>query len=888
MKPNIFHCLLLLFSCLVGISHATSQPYFRWDSLPNIPVAPGEDKQYGLAGAFVGLHENVLILAGGANFPEAPPWEGGMKKWWKDIYVLQKKEGETYEWVIAGQLPLPAAYGVSIETDRGLVCIGGNQSKDILDKVWILSWDVKQQRITQDTLPSLPYPLANMAGAKIGEKIFIAGGESKQGPGKHFLELDLSSPETVQKGWKELPAWPGPQRTHCMAVSQSDGVQTCLYLMGGRYARKDSVSKLMSDAYKYDPTSHTWSTLPPISDEHGNEYTLSAAPAISLGTSHVLILGGAEGNKLNELEEMGASIASSSSETVRDSLIAIEREMLIQHQGFSQHIFAYHTITNTWVLLDKLPENSQVTTTAVRWGDDIVIPSGEISPGVRTPEMLVLSPSKDAHFGLTNYIVLGLYLSILVGLGVWFARKQTSIQDFFKAGNRIPWWAAGISIFATQLSAITFMAVPAKTYLTDWTYFVLIMTILLAAPFIIRFFLPFFRRLDITTAYEYLEKRFNLATRITGSLLYLAFQLGRLGIILLLPALALSVVTGLDVYLCVFLMGGLSILYTVLGGIEAVIWTDVLQTFVLLGGAIIVLIYIPFHVEGGISSAIDLALDANKLRLWDLTWDLSTPTIWVIVIGGFTGNVIQYGSDQTVVQRYLTTKDEQSAANSIRLGAWMAFPSAFIFVSLGTALYVFFHSNPKALPISLENPDAIFPWFIATQLPVGVSGILIAAIFAAAMSSLDSSMNSVASVITTDYYKRLFVPKSETHYLNFARIVTLIAGICGTLLALYMARGGVTSLWDQFNLIVGLFAGGLGGIFVLGIFSREAHGLGAMMGLILSGGIQYVISQFTETHLLLYSTTGFVSACIFGWVFSKLIPGKTKDLKGLTYYTLKS
>ncbi len=874
----------MLYCCY---SQAQHKPTFEWSELPALPPAPGQELQPGLAGAFVGIHGDVMIVAGGANFPDALPWRGGAKKWWRDIFVLNKKAHRKYKWIHAGQLPQKAAYGVSISTEMGVVCIGGNHERGILDKVWLISWDKSSQSILIDSLPDLPLPLANMAGTLTEQQVYIMGGESIDGPGKYCYRLDLTSPETIQKGWKSLPSWPGPPRTHGMAVAQQDGSSIGVYLLGGRYARRDSTSKWLSDGYVYDTRIGSWESIPPLSNGEGEGRTISAAASLATGASHILILGGANGRLFNRLEQLSIDIDRAFDNAVRDSLRRLQDSLLVHHPGFSREILAYHTITQTWVVLDTLPSGSQVTTTAILWDDQLLIPSGEISPGIRTPRILLGTPVKNTRFGTVNYIVLIVYLTLLVGLGVWFARKQTTVNDFFKGGNRIPWWAAGISIFATQLSAITFMAVPAKTYSTDWAYFVLILTILLVAPIIIRYFLPFYRRLNMTTAYEYLEKRFNLSIRIVGSLLYMMFQLGRLGIILLLPALALSVVTGMDVFLCIVLMGGLSILYTVLGGIEAVIWTDVLQSVVLMGGALIVLFSIPFYIDGGLEGMIDIASQSQKLKLWDLSLNFSHPTLWVIVLGGFTGNLIQYGSDQTVVQRYLTTRDEASAANSIRLGAWMALPSAVTFVSLGTALYIFFHEYPGELPVMLDNNDAIFPWYIATQLPVGISGLLIAAIFAAAMSSLDSSMNSVATVVTTDFYKRLFAPQSESHYLIFARIITLLTGLAGTYLALYIAEGGVTSLWDQFNVIVGLFAGGLGGIFVLGIFSRKAHGKGALVGLLLSGIVQFYISRFTDIHLLLYTATGFVSAWLLGWIFSWILPSKRKDITGLTFDTIR-
>ncbi len=385
-----------------------------------------------------------------------------------------------------------------------------------------------------------------------------------------------------------------------------------------------------------------------------------------------------------------------------------------------------------------------------------------------------------------------------------------------------------------------------------------------------------------------MEKRFNLPTRLLGASLYILFQVGRLAIVLLLPSLALTVVTGFPVEYCILLMGLLSIGYTVLGGIEAVIWTDVLQTIVLLGGAIMVLVLIPFQLESSWGEIGEVLSQYEKVKLWDLSLDMTGPTLWVILLGGFMGNIFQYGTDQTVVQRYLTTKNEHQAARSIRLGAWMSLPATLIFIPLGTMLFLFFRENPTSLPLSLDNTDAIFPWYIYTQLPSGVSGILIAAIFAAAMSSLDSSMHSVSTVLTTDFYKRLFPPKSDRRYMRIAQGITCLTGLIGISLALYMARSGISSLWDQYNLIIGLFVGGLGGIFVLGIFSQKAHGLGALIALVLSAWIQYLISQFTPIHFLLYTATGFASSFVLGYLISWLFPAADPSNTRLTYKTLQA
>ncbi|GAB5554242.1 MAG: sodium/solute symporter [Saprospiraceae bacterium] len=871
--------LLLFLSLITYADDAHSAIRFEWSELATIPPANGRSVQPGLAGAFTGVHNNAFIIAGGANFPEGGVWEGGTKVYHQDIYILEKIGEDKYKWFEEKLFSLPqkVAYGLTIATDKGLVCIGGMDDTGSFNTAFLLKWNTKKKEIETEQLPALPFPFANMSGGKIGNSLYVAASDDNK-ERKYFLSLDLSK---VEEGWKELPVWGGLPRTHAVGVVQNNGEVECFYLFKGRFKGEKSTSTMHSDSWVYNPTVNEWEEL-----KTGSSFPLAAGTGIAVGANHILLFGGDDGTIFNKLEQLGTEINSASDTSSLKKITAKRDAILKTHPGFSKDIWAFHTITQTWTKIDTLPTESQVTTTALKWGDQILIPSGEIAPCIRTPKIKSVMLSNNTSFGTLNYIVLLVYLMILIGIGFIFSKNQHSTDDFFKGGNRIPWWAAGLSIFGTQLSAITFMAIPAKTFATDWLYFFLMMTIIMVSPFIIRYFLPFYRRFNLTTAYEYLELRFNLSTRLLGSSMYIFLQLGRLGIVLLLPSLALSVVTGIDVYACILTMGILSILYTVLGGIEAVIWTDVVQVIVLLGGAFISLILLYFNLDSNdISTSISTF---QKMKVFDFELSFSNPTLWVVLIGGFAANIVQYGSDQTVIQRYLTTKDEKSAAKGIMTGAWLALPATLIFFSLGTLLFVYYRSNPELLNPVLDKTDAIFPWYIINSLPQGVSGLLIAAVFAASMSSLDSSMNSVSTVVTTDFFRRLRPLGSETAYLKMARRITVIIGIIGTGLALMMASWGISSLWDQFNLIVGLFAGGLGGIFVLGIFSKKTNGAGALIGLIASGLCQYFIKEYTNVHLLMYAFTGMFSSITIGYLASMFL-GKNEDKKmQYTYHNLKN
>ncbi|MCF7973233.1 MAG: sodium/solute symporter [Phycisphaerae bacterium] len=736
-----------------------------------------------------------------------------------------------------------------------------------------------------------------MAGARVGDHVYVAGGHDGQAETRIFWRLDLSKKET----WEALNPWPGPQRSHLVAGAQHDGAAECLYIFSGRYHDSETGWQCLTDSYKYDPQAGTWTKVADVGTNVSDHQPVCvmAAPGIKVGANHIAVFGGAPGDLLVEVEQTLPreieTLRAAGRQQEADVLQSKRWDLYTRHPGFSRDILVYHTITDTWTALGTFPESevrglpvgSQVTTNAVSWGGDLVIPSGEVRPGVRTPKIWMASPAPRHSFGTLNTLVVALYLGALVAMGVYFSTRERSTDDFFKAGGRVPWWAAGLSIFGTQLSAITFMAIPAKSFATDWTWLMINASIIGVAPLIVLFFLPFYRRLNVTTAYEYIEKRFNVVVRVTASAMFMVFQFARIGIVLYLPSIAISVVTGVDIRLCIGIMGVLSIVYTVMGGIEAVIWTDVIQVFVLLGGAVLVLVMIPGRVQGGVGGMMALAEAADKLRLFDFHFSVRHPTFWVLLLGGSGASLISYGSDQTVIQRYLTTRDETGAARSIWTNALLTLPASLIFFGLGTALFVFFKSHPETLSATLENTDAIFPWFIVTQLPAGVAGLLIAGVFAAAMSSLDSSMNSVATAFTTDFYQRFNPSVQDRTCLTVARLVTGLVGLSGTAFALTMATWDINSLWAQFAKYIGLFGGGLGGLFMLAIFTRRANSRGAMAGFLASAVIQYGLNVNDTVHGVLFAVTGMVTCFVIGYAASLVMPGDHKDLTGLTVYSLK-
>ncbi len=853
-----------------GIDNGTG--YLDWQSLPDLP------ESLGVAGPFVGVHQDVLIIAGGANFPQ-PVWESG-KQWLGKIWVLEKlqmsgKQLEaSYQWIDAGTLDTSIAYGASVSTEEGVICIGGCDSGQVFDGVFCLTWDPQTRSLTKKDLPSLPVSCAYTSAAKIGDTIYVAGGQAGTDLDtamNNLWSLDLSEEGSHDFCWKTLPSWPGPSRAFNLTVAQHNGITDCIYVISGRRIDKDvdhAETKFLRDVYEFNPLNAMAG-----SENKGNPWRkrediptcVMAGTGIHVGQSHIFVLSGADG-----------------------SLFFKGSELKDTHPGFPKRAWAYHTITDTWIPAGPTPAN-QVATVPVKWGNSFIIVSGEIRPRVRSPKIWQITPvTIKKTFGIVNFTTLGLYLFAMVAVGVYFSVRNKNTDDFFRGGQRLPGWAAGLSIFATMLSSITFVAIPAKVYATDWTFFVVNMMTIAVTPFVMYLILPFFRRIDATSAYEYLEKRFHVFARLFASLSFVLFQIGRMAIVMFLPALALSAITSLSVHQCILIMGVLSIIYCTMGGLEAVIWTDTIQTFVLLGGAFLSLVIIVTNIEGGLSEFFAMAHENTKFHT--INWDFGSRSfmataLWVMVIGGIGQSLVPYVSDQAVVQRYLSVRDIRAARKSILTNAIIILPATLLFFSVGTALFVFYKLHPEKLDPTYQN-DAVFPLFIARQLPIGISGLVVAGIFAAAQSTVSTSMNSISTVVVTDFVKRFSLLKTEKGYLNLARFCTFLFGTLGTALALLFASADIKSLWELFMSVLGLFGASMCGLFLLGIFTRRVGVAAALLGAVIGTVLLFLIQWKTDISVLLYASIGITVCMMSGYLLSFVVPEKPKDLTGLTLYTI--
>lgn len=430
-------------------------------------------------------------------------------------------------------------------------------------------------------------------------------------------------------------------------------------------------------------------------------------------------------------------------------------------------------------------------------------------------------------------VMLGYTVGIVV-FGASFYFRNKSSNDFTTGGGRIPAWALGMSIFATFVSSISFLALPGKAYQADWNSFVFSLSIPIAALVAVKFFVPLFRSIGSVSAYSYLETRFGPWARVYASSCYLLTQFARCGSILFLLALPLNALLGWDINLIIIVTGVLVMVYSMMGGIQAVVWTDAIQGIVLIGGALACLAVLVFSLPGGVATFFEVGSAHNKFSLGSFDWNLSEATFWVILVYGLFINLQNFGIDQNYVQRYITAKTEKDAVFSTWFGSLLYVPVSLLFFLIGTALFVYYQTFQEKLPPELhptEMADRVFPYFIVHGLPQGVTGLLIAAIFAAGMSTISTSLNSGATIVLTDFYKRFFrKDASEKQSMTMLYISSAVIGVVGIVAALAMTK--VASTLDAWWALSSIFSGGMLGLLLLGYFSRRADNWHAIAGVV--------------------------------------------------------
>jgi SSS family solute:Na+ symporter len=413
--------------------------------------------------------------------------------------------------------------------------------------------------------------------------------------------------------------------------------------------------------------------------------------------------------------------------------------------------------------------------------------------------------------------VLIAYLLAVVGIGAWFAVRRGDSDDFMAASHSLPGWAVGLSMFGSYVSSISFLANPGKAYADNWNAFVFSLATPVAAAVAVQWFVPFYRQTGEISAYEHLEHRFGLWARTYAVICFLLTQTARTGTVIYLLALAVAPLTGWQVSATIVVTGVLMTLYTMAGGIKAVVWTGVLQSAVLIAGTSLCVFSVIHQTPGGLTAILETGWQHDKFGLGSFGLSLREPTFWVVFAYGLVINLGNFGSDQSYIQRYLTARNDREAVKSIWITALLYVPTAAVFFFIGTSLYVFYAARPELLG-SIEKADQVFPHFIDKQLPPGLAGLVVAAIFAA---SMDSNLNSMATLTLCDLYKRYLRPQAgERESMRVLYSATLFWGALSIGIGLWMIRFGLAlDAWWQ---LAGIFAGGVLGLFLLGLICRRA------------------------------------------------------------------
>jgi len=419
------------------------------------------------------------------------------------------------------------------------------------------------------------------------------------------------------------------------------------------------------------------------------------------------------------------------------------------------------------------------------------------------------------NLAFLDYLILALYAITLLGMGFYFARKMETAGQFMTANGKIPGWAAGLAVMSAYTSSISYIATPGKAFDSDWHPIIFALCMIPVSWLAVVKIIPLYRKLQLISVYSFLEDRLGVWARLYAAFSFLLFMIGRMAVILYLVAILIQSFTGGDLLWIILVIGFITILYTLMGGVEAVIWTDVMQSAVMIAGILYTVFFLGNMVFWESPELWTPAYDAGKFS-WGLSdFSFDKRTLWVMLIYGFTENLRNLLADQNYVQKYATVQDNKSAAKSMKLATVIYLGLTVCFLFIGTALY-YFYNIQESLPGNITKGDQIFPYFIATQMPVGLKGLILAAIIAAAMSTIDSALNCSATVLWIDFIKDRFVKNaSEKKQMNILKIGTWLWGILGTVFALWMIQAkSALDVWWQ---ISGIFGGGILGLFIIAL-----------------------------------------------------------------------
>jgi len=497
---------------------------------------------------------------------------------------------------------------------------------------------------------------------------------------------------------------------------------------------------------------------------------------------------------------------------------------------------------------------------------------------------------------LLDLAVIVVYMLGMLAMGWYFARRQTDTESYFVAKRSIPAWAMGVSMFATLISSVTFIAYPGAAYARNWAeltsgFMVILVLIVIGAVII-----PFFRHAVGMSAYEYFQKRFSYGIRAYTAIGFAIGHFSKMGFVFYLVALTVTSITGWHLATIIVIAGIVTVLYTYMGGLEAVIWTDVVQGIILTIGLLVSLAYLLWLPPGGPSATLHEAWSHNKISLGSFKFDFSEKGFWVLAVYGAFWYLQKYTADQTIVQRYLVAKSDREAIKGVSLGALLCIPCWTLFLLIGSLTWSFYRLTGEALPANLTKSDQIYPHFLATHIPAGMAGLIMAALFAAAMSTIASDLNCLAVIGVEDFYTKVKKNSTDRERLWMGKVFVALAGMLCTVVALLLATTAGSALTLYFT-VTSVVAGGLFGVFVLAFLTTRANVPGVWVGILacllftayatLTTGKGKVFDLGDWNYgwnALMVGTVGHVIVVVVGYLASFLFPGQPPADRSMTYW----
>lgn len=768
-------------------------------------------------------------LSGGVEFIE-----GGDVLWAVDErgrIVRQSGNSWVDDGIVLGQ-------GVAFAgTPTGLIALGGvKESGDFSSSVVRL--EIQEGKVIPTELVPLPEGLSDASAVVLKDTLFLIGGRTAKGgvgSGTRMLTLNLAD---AAAGWMKGESLPGRARAK-PALSSHNGSIT---VIGGVALDQEGTGEALVEnwSYRQVPIEATsargWKRL---ADLPSVFFRPVAAP---LGQVQILV-------------------ADTASAAPGDA-------------PSGKNLMAYNIVTDAWTPFEA--PGVSVLDGFGKSGQKFLLHPGGVSVLLEAKPEVTLR-----RFGWVDYGVIALYFVILGFIGSRFT-KQESSEEFTLGNRKVKWWAAGISMFATSASAISFMAVPALAFSTNLVWFLPVL-LLIPSYFITAYFIyPLLRRLNITSTYEYLEQRFNRTLRLLASGQCILLQtFGRGSVVLLLPALAISLITGIDVLWAVAIMGVCTLIYTVIGGFEAVIWTEVFQAVLMFMAPVVIIVTALVALPGGVGEFFETGASYAKFDIALPTWDVTVPALWIMLLSGFVTTVINPAGDQPVIQRVFSSplaEVRKVNATSNVCGIVIG----LLTQGMGLVLFAYFHRFPQQF-VPESQIDQLVPLYVTQAMPVGFGGVIVAAIFAAAMSTVASATNSVATIYVEDFHPKSGKARTPEGQVRLLRFVSLLVGVIATVTALGLGLFNMKSLMIFWAQIMALLGGGFVGVYILGMFTKRTNGFGAVGGALMSIVVALVLKYFTSAHWALYFPAAALSCIAFGYFFSLFRPAPVLR-PGLTVY----